>query len=517
MQFELPPGDPDAIDSALAGWTGVAGDLGTQVGKAKSGFAAALETWKGPRADTFRSASGGLQLQVSEASSAMQEAIPTVQAYAKALRHARDEIARLSRQATARQHQVDDETRNQDPDSIQVLQAEQHCAQFIGGLEAQAAELRRQVKVAAQAAAATLGSATTPACPGAERLTPEEIARKVHTTTGVDGIQGDIDSGRLTADDAWRALSSSESELGAGEIEKDGSIDWEKVQEQIEHLAEQDGKLQDDWTLATAPTAGWALARLGLAARQRQVAEKLFDAAIKPLIPEWARPGVDLDAAGEAGSLDDVMSSVVKRMHWSADEEAAINAFTDAAASGEQLDASKLSLMRNGLPPWAELGVDAVGVLGYLGDAYMVFAPGQSLDDRIDGGLNALGLGMLKTGKPIVEAASKVLGFGGEAAEVAEGTELAVGGTELLATGGELAGVAALDASVGWVPVVGWALVAGTAGYEVYKHWDEIQEGATEAVHWVGDEGSKAVHAVGDAASSVSHFVSDHVPHVHLW
>lgn len=481
MGFELPPGDPDAIDGALRSWVNVASDLKSQESGARSGFAAALATWKGNRADDFRNASAGLQLQVHEAQSTIEESVGHLQAYSKVLRNAIEEIKQLQSTAAARQNSVQSQTAKLNPNSTQIDQLDQHCAMYVAALMQQAEVLRQGVVTAARATAGLIDAGTDVAVPDSEKLSPAAIARRVEQSTGVAGIQQAISGNSLTTGQAWAALNSATKELPADAVNGDGSINSAQLSKDLTAIEKQEAdnpakkaldSTLDGWTLATAPSSSWALYRLAEAARNFHNATAALPADLAKLSPaELDTPSINKTPNALLDGIERDMSTLTP-----ADEAA-------FAADADVTEATQ-SLLRNGLPFSADWLAKGSVALGFLGDGWTLFDPKAPTDDKVDAGVNALGL--------------------------AATTET---GSTLLAGGLEAGGLVTADAAVGWVPVVGWTLVAGTAGYELWKHRKAV---GTFVTHTVPNFVTKTVpHALGDAASGVKKLVTGDV-HVNV-
>jgi len=496
MGFELPPGDPDALLGALGTIGSVSGDLKTQGESTRRGFAQALATWKGPRADDFRGASAGLQLQVSEAQSTLDRAVADLDGYARVLKAAIAEIRHLESQAHHRRTQADSDAASLPSDSVEATQIQQHAAQAVGLLESQAEEERQKVRRAAAGLVGVLNAGTALAVPGGEKLSAGDLARRVHQMSGVDGISRAIAAGTLTGPQAWAALDTPSKALKPEEINTDGSIDWKKLADDVREQEKEDhenpakalldGSL-DAWTLATAPTGGWALARLAIASRNFALAKAALPLDVMKLSQAALDEGRILETPAQA--IDSVEGLLT---------------LTDADVAAFQADAALSSaaenVVRSGLPEVLDGTVGKLFVgLGFLGDGLTLADPHSATDDKWDAGVNAAGLAMT--------------------------TET---GSTLVAGGLEATGLVAADAAVGWVPVVGWGLVAVTAGYEVYKHWDTVKSWGVDAWHgteWVAGKAwdgissaaSGAEHGLEDAAKATGNFISDHLPHISLW
>jgi uncharacterized protein YukE len=463
MGFELPPGDPDTLDGAISRLSTVGTDLHTERGSAQSGFAEALSTWHGTRADDFRKASAGLQLQVQEASTSLDTLMIDLKGYSKKLRQNIEEIKELKKQADRRNAKADQFAADHPGDDATVDLEYQHASMFVGQLERQAEDLRADVRKAASATAGLVEAGVDLAVPHSSSLSPAEIARRVHSTTGVTGIEEAIAAGALTEDGAWGALASPSKEVPENAINADGSINQEKltedVKEEVEKEQEEGNPIKekldtslDLWTLASGPSGAWSLAQLAGAARDFSQAKAALPVDL------FALDQAELDAIpkGAAPSVLDALSDIEQSLHLTPQDEKAFSSMLKLHDATEEI---------GGLGKLEVLGrvMDGAAIVG---DAWTLLDPDSPADDKVDAGLNALGIGMT--------------------------TEV---GSGLVATGLEATGLVAANAALDWIPVVGWGLAAATAGYEVYKHWDTIK-----------DLGGSAVHSVGNF-----------VKHIHLW
>jgi uncharacterized protein YukE len=480
MGFEPPPGDPDALDAALTRLSVVGTDLHTKQGTVRSGFADALASWHGARADVFRAGSAGIQLQVSEAADALDHVVAEVKAYSSALRSTIEQIDELRRTAERRTAAADAFAQSHPGGDLAVDLEYQHAARLVSSLQAQAEDLRAALRSKAAATAGLVDSGTTLAVPDSATLSPAEIARRVHSTTGVTGIQQAITDGTLTADQAWGALASPSTEVPADAVNADGSIKADVLAEDVKEEAENPAKKTIDttldyWTLTISGPGAWSVARLARAYTDFARAES----ALPPDLFKLSAAELDAIPKGPAESPLAVLDQIERSTRFTAADAEAFDTFGRLRGAEEAI---------GGLGRFEALGrvFDGVAVVG---DIWTLSDPKSPVDDKVDAGVNLVGLGMT--------------------------TEV---GADLLAGGLEASGLVAADAALGWIPVVGWGLVAVTAGYEVYKHWDEITKLTGEASHAVENfVTDTAPHALSSAAHSVGNFVSDHVPHIHLW
>lgn len=204
--FELPPGDPDALDTALTGLGGMAGDLKHHGSTLESGFGQAIATWKAPRELDFQRAATGIRAQACNAQTSIEGAVDVLGTYAKVLRGGREDIADLARQAHHREETTRNDTSGMDPGSTHATQAEQHTAAFVGQLQAEAADIRGHVRRAAEQAAQALDQATGSVVPGGATLDPNAIRQQVDHAYGVEATRAALAGQQLTENDAWSAL-----------------------------------------------------------------------------------------------------------------------------------------------------------------------------------------------------------------------------------------------------------------------------------------------------------------------
>ncbi len=397
------------------------------------------------------------------------------------LRTNTDQIKNLQHQATLRNQQADAFATAHPHDQDAVQLEYQHAASYVGSLERQAEALRGDVQRSAKATAGLVDAATDVAVPHSAGLSPAEIGRRVDTTTGIAGIQQAIAAGTLTADQAWGALATAATEVPADAINADGSINADKLEKDVaeEEKAEKvKGALDttiDYWTLATAPPGGWSLASLANAAREFTQAKSALPVDLYKLTQQ------ELDAIPKGPAEDplSVLDEIERGPKFTPADATAFDAYGNLTRAEEAI---------GGLGKFEAVGRVFDG-LAAVGDIWTLTDPNAPTDDKWDAGLNLGGLALT------TEAGSSLAG------------EALVG-----------SGLLAADASLGWIPVVGWALVAGTAGYELYKHWDTVTKYAGEAYHATANfVTNTAPHALSSAAHSVGHFVTSHLPHVHLW
>lgn len=213
MGFELPPGDPAALTTGLTKLGTLSQTLTSSGTSLKAGFSTAESTWKAPRKDDFSTAAAGITRQVKTAQGHIDTASSALHTYATKLRQAREDIADLQRQATARQDSLDTgpggpggrggpggSGGDVDPMAAQRVQT------FVNGLEQQAEQIRSDVRTAAHTVAGQLDALVEALLPGGSTLSAGQIAQRLHQVTGVAGVQGAA-GGRLSPQQAWATLS----------------------------------------------------------------------------------------------------------------------------------------------------------------------------------------------------------------------------------------------------------------------------------------------------------------------
>lgn len=461
--FEKPPGDPDAVKAAASAIGVLGGDVKTQEGVLTPAFAAALAAWHGPRSDTFRDASAGIQVQVKTAESALTNAASLLQAYGAALHNAQVDIADLERQAQQRQTAAEHAVAGMDPDDIDIDRTWQHASTAIGALAAQAETIRTHLRNLARTTAGAIDALTDTALPGGSTLTPDEIGRRVDAAYGVNGIQAAIDGNRLTSEEAWKALETPSEALPEDAVEEDGEVDWAEV------VRDTNDKIVNAWAIGTAPEAGWALGQLS-----RNFVE--YTKALADLPKSYADlsgPGLDVPIR-PAEDVDAVLDEILNTARVTDADVKAFAADFDLARAVETAG-------EGGLTGFMAGASHVMAALGVVGDVWTIVDPGVDNDTEADvlrgaAGANLVGIGAVE--------------FGGAAAA-------ALG----------------LDAAVGWVPVAGQIVVVATglflAGDWVYHNWDEVKQWGGDVADFVTDTVPDALGDAGDAVGDVASDVGD--------
>ncbi|WP_298885187.1 hypothetical protein [uncultured Serinicoccus sp.] len=202
--FGPPQGDPALLDSLATTLATVSGDLTTEQGHVESGVEQTLGTWRATRSRDFEDAGRGIAGTLGGASGIVDAAQEQVGGYARRLRNAIEDIEDLERRAQQQLDRMDGvDTDDEGHDTLQG-QVDGEVAR----LRQQAQEIRDEVERDATATAAALDAGTEILVPGAARLTPDQVALRVHGSTGVSAAGAPLATGTLSTQSAWEALES---------------------------------------------------------------------------------------------------------------------------------------------------------------------------------------------------------------------------------------------------------------------------------------------------------------------
>ncbi|MFK5584199.1 hypothetical protein [Serinicoccus sp. LYQ131] len=202
--FSLPQGDPELL-GALATTFGTAStDLTTEQGNVETGVAGALETWQATRSQEFEDAGRGIAGTLGGASGVVDAAQGQLSGYARRLQTAREDIEDLEIRAQQELDRMDGvDADDEDHDTVQG-QVDTEVAR----LRQQAQEIRDEVERDATATAGALDAGSEILVPGSGELTPDQVAQRVHGSTGVSGTSTPLAEGTLSTESAWEALES---------------------------------------------------------------------------------------------------------------------------------------------------------------------------------------------------------------------------------------------------------------------------------------------------------------------
>ncbi len=449
--FDPPVGDPDALSSAAAKLQQVARDATTQEAALKSGFATSLSSWTGPRGDSFRQASGGIQLQTVAAGTAAGEAGDALAKYAVALHQAKTSIADLARRAQDARTTADSQAKQLPPASIQIDLIYQHLGQHTGLLERQAQSIHDDLKTLAVRTAQVIDAATESGMPGAATLAPAEIARRVDSAMGVTGLSDAARGGTLSPDNAWKLLKPAQDAVPAEDVDEHGEPEWKKILDALDVPV--NGPVAA-WTVATTPPAGWALYQLARSgADMKATNASLLEAA----------DAIVRDAG--LGGADNIVSAAYRLEHLG-------DAATAFAANPTPERVS--SVKAGGIPgegPWAVAG-RVLAVAGIASDVMtFVYPLGDSkTEQRVNQGAAVLNAGATVTVLLAANASCDWIPVVGEVV--------------MIATGVYLAG----DWIYNSYKHGGWAKTAtdATGNFVTHTAPHAFASGAKKAVGWVG-------------------------------
>lgn len=466
--FAPPPGDPDALAATARALGAVAADLDAQYRSTQHAVAEAITQWRGPRTEAFRRAGAGLQAELLAASTGIAVVAQALRVYAIALRTAQQEIAGYARHAATATAAAADRTQTGIGGP-----AGQHLDQLslkftIGPLDVAAGTARSQLAVAAARVAAVIDAETDVIVPNAAMLSASEIERRVDATLGLSGL---TEAGPMSVQQAWTTLGIAQSAVPENAVTESGEPDWSAA------LAEFNDKylapLSSLGTVAGAPNAGWAFARLVQAS------------AAKNQFIQDAR-GAYLLTVGQLDHLVGVGEITARQANEAKSAAQAVLFQTSYFGPATRWTNARRFVAAGGLPettPFLIFG-RGLGLIGFAGDLATIYDPG------VDNANEGAGLRVLSG----ANAVGTVMAIAPETSGAVISAGAAVFGTEL--------------ATVGWVPVAGQVIVVGTglvlAGDYAYHHWDAISDfTTTTAPHALATAASATGHALGDGCKAV--------------
>ncbi|OLT44645.1 hypothetical protein BJF86_11870 [Serinicoccus sp. CNJ-927] len=201
--FSYPDGDPGGLDGVARSLGTLSGDLTTEKGNVSSGVATTLRTWEATRSGDFEDAGRGITGTLDGASGVVDAAQEQVSGFARRLRNAREDIDELERQAQRQLDRMDGlDSEDDDYDDTRTSVDTE-----VARLRRQAQEIRDEVERDATSTAGALDAGTEILVPEAGTLSPDQVARRVHGSTGVSGTSTPLAAGELSTEDAWEALS----------------------------------------------------------------------------------------------------------------------------------------------------------------------------------------------------------------------------------------------------------------------------------------------------------------------
>lgn len=201
--FHHPEGDVGGLDITARRLGLLGADLKDHNRTVANGFQAALRTWRATRAADFRDAGTGIEGALDGAVSIVSAAEEQVSNYVRRLRNAREDIDELRRQAQSQLSGLD----TLKPDDPEWATTRSRVNGAVERLRDQAEEIRNSMRREAGATASALDAGTRLLLPDSSRLSPEQVAQKVHGSSPVAAAGSLLDSGVLTEQAAWKGLS----------------------------------------------------------------------------------------------------------------------------------------------------------------------------------------------------------------------------------------------------------------------------------------------------------------------
>jgi hypothetical protein len=468
--FDRPPGDPGALRAAAGQLQRAATDLNTQTGRTKSAVALSVHEWKAPRADDFRRAGAGLQVELGLATDAVGEVAKLLTNYAAALENAQHEIASLGKQSQAAQTAAQQREATMPADSPNLDLLWQHTSMRMGGLATQAGTVLSDLKTLAGKIAGEIDHYTSSIVPGSEKLSPGEIQRKVDAAFGVTGL-----TSHLTSDQAWSALKAAQAAVPADAVEEDGSVDWHEAFEEFnkKYLDPYLGGPVTGAAGLVAPSEGWALYHL--MQNRAFIAQDAVE--LRTAFSEIVGPVAYKLDSGLASWTE--LNEALTRYKAGAD---AVSVFQESRAT-ELVDAAKAG----GLPERGVIGVlgKVGGVVGVASDVAVLIDPGVENKDEATGLRVTAGVNIAATG---------------------------------MAFAPSLAALVGVNAVADWIPGVGQVVMVATglilAGDYIYHHREQIAHAAEATGHALATATTATTHFVGHEVSDAGHAVSSVFHHI---
>ncbi len=248
--FTPPSGDAATLRMGATQMGRVADDVDKQTTATRTGVSTAVAAWRGPRAHDFERAGAGLQAELAVATTAIGRVSALLKSYATALESATEGIA----DAKTKAHQAEQDRDKATSGSMDPIdqQNAQHAGQRKTHWENEAAGIKADLKRLAANIAREIDYETNQAVPGSERLSPEEISRKVQHTMGTTGLKEPAALGFLGQDQAWKTLAAAKRAVPEDAVTSSGGIDWKKL---ADDYAKGPGSRDDT-------ASGWAISRL---------------------------------------------------------------------------------------------------------------------------------------------------------------------------------------------------------------------------------------------------------------
>jgi uncharacterized protein YukE len=185
-----PSGDPQAVAAAAASIGQIGADLSSQLGAFRTTASQVVQSWRGPRAAVFAEAVGSATKRLTATAEQLTRASVVLQQYVAVLASAQAAVDDLNQRWPADaplSSLISSPAGAGSPgwasDSLQA-ELQQQTRREQAALAEQAAEVQREVDLAARRAAAALDEATVIGVPGGTALSPDAIFRQVLKSSG---------------------------------------------------------------------------------------------------------------------------------------------------------------------------------------------------------------------------------------------------------------------------------------------------------------------------------------------
>lgn len=226
--FAPPPGDAGGVRGAAGTLGTVSGDLSSDVGKLKTAVGTAISDWHAPRAEDFKHAAFGIQVQAALTMDAAHAVAGIVGQFGQALQVATGEVANYKAQADrARTDLAQAQKKQAAGDPLQLL-AVLDAEGRIHAAEQKALGVKSDLTQLAGRLAAAVDAETGKVVPFSSFLSPAEIRRAVDFQMGVTGLSGRAANGTLSSAQAWNLMASATLQgnqvLDLVEDNKDGEL-----------------------------------------------------------------------------------------------------------------------------------------------------------------------------------------------------------------------------------------------------------------------------------------------------
>lgn len=205
--FDPPEGDHGLLDRKITSLSTLSGDLGRYRTTISGGFSQVKEKWEAPRKSDFTTAGDGIDKALEGGTNIIDAAVTILGDYQQQLKTATEDIADLKEQAERRQQRAEDRTKDMDPSDPHGDTEWSRASGDVQRLREEADGVRRTLRTRGDEAAGMINLAVANLIPGGDKLTPEQIVRRVEDgAADVNTAVSRMNNGELTAGDAWSAV-----------------------------------------------------------------------------------------------------------------------------------------------------------------------------------------------------------------------------------------------------------------------------------------------------------------------